>query len=108
MRAIFAVAVLWCALASSAVAQEAQCRTAPVGTVSSNCASEAMVTQSMRAPIIAKQAFSGLPACGTSSEGALAGVTDSTTVTWGATITGGGSNHVLGYCDGTNWTVAAK
>jgi len=38
-----------------------------------------------------------------------AAVTDSTTNTWGAAITtGGGSNHVLAYCDGTNWTVAAK
>jgi len=35
-------------------------------------------------------------------------VTDSTTNTWGGTITGGGADHVLAYCDGTNWTVAAK
>jgi hypothetical protein len=41
-------------------------------------------------------------------EGMLVAITDSTTATWGATITGGGSNHVLGYYNGTNWTVAAK
>jgi hypothetical protein len=44
---------------------------------------------------------------GTPSEGMLVAFTDSSTATWGATITGGGSNHVLGYYNGTNWTVAA-
>jgi hypothetical protein len=52
--------------------------------------------------------FATLPACGSSSEGSMNPVTDSTTVTWGATVAGGGSSHVLAYCDGTNWTVAAK
>jgi len=52
--------------------------------------------------------FSSLPACGGSLEGAFRAVTDSTTNTWGATITGGGANHVLAYCDGTSWTVMAK
>ncbi|MGH9679840.1 MAG: hypothetical protein ACRD4Y_07800, partial [Candidatus Acidiferrales bacterium] len=52
--------------------------------------------------------FSSLVACGNSLEGAMRAVTDSTTSTWGATITGGGANHVLAYCDGTNWTVAGK
>lgn len=41
-------------------------------------------------------------------EGTLQAFTDSSTATWGATITGGGANHVLGYYNGTNWTVAAK
>jgi hypothetical protein len=49
--------------------------------------------------------FANLP---TAAEGMVAAVTDSTTVVWGATITGGGSNHVLAYYNGTNWTVAAK
>lgn len=40
-------------------------------------------------------------------EGMLVAVTDSNTATWGATIAGGGSNHVLAYYNGTNWTVAA-
>jgi hypothetical protein len=52
--------------------------------------------------------FASLPACSSSIEGSRGAVSDSTTNTWGATVTGGGSNHVLAYCDGTNWTVAAK
>jgi hypothetical protein len=54
------------------------------------------------------RAVSTYPACSSSTEGMQATITDSTTNTWGATITGSGSDHVLGYCDGTNWTVAAK
>jgi hypothetical protein len=50
-------------------------------------------------------AFAGLP---TPVEGMLVAVTDSNTVTWGATIAGGGANHVLAYYNGTNWTVAGK
>jgi len=52
--------------------------------------------------------FSTLPLCAAGTEGEHAAVTDSTTSTWGATITGSGANHVLAYCDGTNWTVAGK
>lgn len=51
-------------------------------------------------------AYASLPA--SPVEGMLVGVTDSNTATWGATIAGGGSNHVLAYYNGTNWTVAAK
>jgi len=32
-------------------------------------------------------------------------VTDSTVTTFGATITGGGTNQVLAFFNGTNWTV---
>jgi hypothetical protein len=53
-------------------------------------------------------AYSALPAASSTIEGAIAAVTDSSTNTWGATISGGGSNHVLAYCNGTNWTVAGK
>lgn len=52
--------------------------------------------------------FGNLPICASGSEGSVNPLTDSTTLTWGATITGGGASHVLAYCDGTNWTVAAK
>lgn len=38
-------------------------------------------------------------------EGMLCAITDSSTATWGATITGGGANHVIGYYNGTNWKV---
>lgn len=57
---------------------------------------------------IAPSVFSGIGSCNATFEGTQRAVTDSTTNTWGATITGGGANHVLAYCDGTNWTVAAK
>lgn len=52
--------------------------------------------------------FSGLPTCNSGAEGTQRPVTDSSTATWGATVTGSSTNHVLAYCDGTNWTVAAK
>lgn len=52
--------------------------------------------------------FSSLTACSSALEGRTATVKNSSTATWGATITGGGSSHVLAYCDGTNWTVAAQ
>lgn len=55
-----------------------------------------------------KQSFSSLLSCSSTTEGAVASVTDSTTATWGATITGSSTNHVMAYCDGTNWTVAGK
>lgn len=58
--------------------------------------------------LLKKQAFSVLTACSSTIQGAIANVTDSSTVTWGATITGGSTNPVLAFCDGTNWTVAAK
>lgn len=42
------------------------------------------------------------------AEGTLQAFTDASTNTWGATIAGGGANHVLGYYNGTNWTVIGK
>ena len=54
--------------------------------------------------------FSALTAafpCNGTNEGRLATVSDSTTTTWGATITGSGTNVVLAYCDGSAYTVAA-
>ncbi len=52
--------------------------------------------------------FSTLPTCASGTEGTQRAISDSTTNTWGATITGSGADHVLAYCDGTNWTVGAK
>ena len=46
--------------------------------------------------------------CNGTNEGTVAAVNDSTTAVWGATIAGSSTNHVLAYCDGTNWTVAGK
>lgn len=59
--------------------------------------------------LIAPTTYSGLPACTSNTEGGFYPIRDATVNTWGATISaGGGTNHVAAYCDGTNWTVAAK
>lgn len=52
--------------------------------------------------------FATLRACSSETEGELMPVTDSATNTWGTKIEGDGKNHVLAYCDGTQWTVAAR
>jgi hypothetical protein len=52
--------------------------------------------------------FSGLVTCNSANEGRMRPVTDSTVNTWGSTIAGGGTNHVLAYCNSSAWTVAAK
>lgn len=49
-------------------------------------------------------AFSTLPACSSGNEGMIQSISDSTTATYNATITGGGTNHLIAYCNGTNWT----
>lgn len=51
---------------------------------------------------LAPTAFASLP---TGAEGDMACITDSNTATWGATIAGGGANNVIGFFNGTNWTV---
>jgi len=68
----------------------------------------AMSIQKDQSLDLAPRVFSTLDACAAGTEGAMAAITDSTTNTWGATVTGGGANHIKGYCDGSNWTVAAK
>jgi tRNA-binding EMAP/Myf-like protein len=50
--------------------------------------------------------FANLPS--QPSEGMIAAITDSSTNTWGATISGGGGNHVLAYYNAANWTVIGK
>lgn len=50
-------------------------------------------------------AFASLPAAAAGNKGMIAAVTDSSTATWGATITGGGANNVLAWSNGSNWTV---
>lgn len=62
-------------------------------------------------PQLKRSTYSDLNAatpCSSNTEGSMAAVTDSNTSTWGATISGGGSSHVLAYCDGTHWTVEAN
>jgi hypothetical protein len=74
-----------------------------VGSSSAAPTDGGIVANSIRGTAVA---FASLPAYPV--EGMLVPVTDSNTDTWGATISGGGSNHVLAYYNGTNWTVAAK
>src|SRR5215469_1902490 len=50
--------------------------------------------------------FSFLPSPSSTVKGTIAAVTDSTMKGVGQIITGGGTNHVMAFCDGTNWTVA--
>lgn len=57
----------------------------------------------MNAPVT----FANLPP--SPAEGMIVPVTDSQVNSWGVPITqGGGSNHVLAYYNGANWTVMAK
>lgn len=51
-------------------------------------------------------AFANLPA--DPQEGMLRVITDSSVTAWQATIAGGGANRVLGYYNGSSWTVAAR
>jgi hypothetical protein len=52
--------------------------------------------------------FASYPTCNGTFEGSLVSISDSTTNTTGATIAGGGSNHVLGYCNASgNYVVVA-
>ena len=46
-----------------------------------------------------------LPTCVSGNEGTLYAVSDANSATFNATVAGGGSNHVMAYCNGTNWTV---
>lgn len=52
--------------------------------------------------------FSALPACVSGLLGAFAVVSDSTTNTWGATVTGGGALPIMSWCNGSAWTVYAQ
>jgi hypothetical protein len=41
------------------------------------------------------------------ARGMIACITDSSVATWGGVIAGGGTNCVLGFYNGANWTVMA-
>ena len=49
--------------------------------------------------------FSLAPACAVGLEGHTVPISDSSTATFNATIAGSGTNHVRGYCNGTNLVV---
>jgi hypothetical protein len=46
-----------------------------------------------------------LGACNSTAEGTLAAITDAQSQTVGVPVSGGGSYHVMAYCNGTSWTV---
>ena len=50
--------------------------------------------------------FAKLPTL--TSAGMVSCISDSTVNTWGSVIAGGGTFKVLGFYNGTNWTVLAK
>lgn len=52
--------------------------------------------------------FAAIGTCNAGVEGTTRTISDGSVITWGTTVAGGGSGHVRAYCDGTNWTVAAK
>jgi hypothetical protein len=52
--------------------------------------------------------YAALPTCDANHEGMLGAITNGNSNTWGAAVIGGGANHVLAYCNGSAWTVAAK
>lgn len=54
---------------------------------------------------LAGYTVSTLPTCNATYKGVIAHATDVTTVTYNATPTGGGSNDVPVYCNGTAWTI---
>jgi hypothetical protein len=49
--------------------------------------------------------YSALPTAASAGAGARAFITDGSTATFAATVTGGGANKVPVYSDGTNWKV---
>jgi hypothetical protein len=57
---------------------------------------------------IMSQTFYALPACSGMTEGTIRPILDATVTAQGATISGGGgTSHVLAYCNGSNWVVAS-
>ncbi len=51
-----------------------------------------------------KMTVSSLPQCSAALEGTLFAVTDARPAGFNAPLMGGGSNHVIGYCNGSGWT----
>lgn len=102
MRAAIAAMLLSASLAGAAHAQGNICRTAPPGSTSSNCASEAMVTDSQG--YHALLTFATLPICNTAHKGLSVFIADSNVSTFRSTITGSGANAGVALCDGTSWT----
>ncbi|HEV2596329.1 MAG TPA: hypothetical protein VGU01_14130 [Sphingomicrobium sp.] len=54
---------------------------------------------------LARMKVASLPNCGTAQEGTLEAVTDALNATFNSPLRGGGGNHVMAYCNGSQWTV---
>lgn len=78
-----------------------------VGSINADAAGSFIFTPALGsgALTLPPKLFSAYPACSVGTEGSWATITNSTTATPGATITGGGAHHVLGYCNSVNWLV---
>lgn len=50
-------------------------------------------------------AVGSLPTCNAAAEGTTYGVTDANGTTFNATVAAGGANHVMVYCNATNWVI---
>ena len=57
--------------------------------------------------LLPQTAFSTYPTCASGTAGMVGSITDSSTTTQGATVTGSGSGKILMYCNGTNWLVVS-
>lgn len=53
--------------------------------------------------LLSPVAFASLPTCVAGLEGLSRAVNNSNTSTYNATVAGGGTNHIVAYCNGTNW-----
>jgi hypothetical protein len=73
---------------------------AAIGTTSAFTTTGVITGGSLRSPEVT---FANAPASPT--VGQLVNFSDSNTITWGATIAGSSTNHVLGRWNGTVWTV---
>ncbi len=85
----------------------------PVPTTSGSVAQTQNTTLTMNSGVTQRPgiAFANLPgqlAGTTAVAGMEAYITDSTTTTWGAIIAGGGTSPVMGWYNGSNWTVIGK
>lgn len=75
-----------------------------VGTTCVNVGAR-IITFASAAIQLPRSTVASLPTCNARSEGELAGVIDADSTVFNAVLTGGGSNHVMAYCNGATWTV---
>lgn len=54
---------------------------------------------------LSKISAASLPACNAEGEGVLYAVTDANSAVFNAIVEAGGTNHVMAYCNGADWTI---